>query len=185
MRNPCDACLGQGRVRRPRTLSVKVPAGVDTGDRVRLAGEGEAGRNGGPPGDLYVEIHVREHPIFERDGMHLSCEVPVSFATAALGGTLNVPTLEGDVALKIPAETQSGRIFRLRDKGVKPVRGGSRGDLFCRVVVETPVHLSAEQRELIRRLDESLKVQAAHHAPREKGFLEGVRRFFASGPTKD
>ena len=184
VRNPCDACLGQGRVRRPRTLSVKVPAGVDTGDRVRLAGEGEAGRNGGPPGDLYVEIHVREHPIFERDGVHLSCEVPVSFATAALGGTLNVPTLEGDVALKIPAETQSGRIFRLRDKGVKPVRGGSRGDLFCRVVVETPVHLSAEQRELIRRLEESLKVQAAHHAPREKGFLEGVRRFFASGPAK-
>jgi len=185
VRNPCDACLGQGRVRRSRTLSVKVPAGVDTGDRVRLAGEGEAGRNGGPPGDLYVEIHVREHPIFERDGVHLSCEVPVSFATASLGGTLNVPTLEGDVALKIPAETQSGRIFRLRDKGVKPVRGGSRGDLFCRVVVETPVHLSAEQRELIRRLDESLKIQAAHHAPREKGFLEGVRRFFASGPTKD
>jgi molecular chaperone DnaJ len=185
VRNPCDACLGQGRVRRPRTLSVKVPAGVDTGDRVRLAGEGEAGRNGGPPGDLYVEIHVREHAIFERDGVHLSCEVPVSFATAALGGTLNVPTLEGDVALKIPAETQSGRIFRLRDKGVKPVRGGSRGDLFCRVVVETPVHLSAEQRELIRRLEDSLKIQAAHHAPREKGFLEGVRRFFASGPTKD
>jgi molecular chaperone DnaJ len=185
VRNPCDACLGQGRVRRPRTLSVKVPAGVDTGDRVRLAGEGEAGRNGGPPGDLYVEIHVREHPIFERDGVHLSCEVPVSFATAALGGTLNVPTLEGDVTLKIPSETQSGRIFRLRDKGVKPVRGGSRGDLFCRVVVETPVHLSAEQRELIRRLDESLKTQPAHHAPREKGFLEGVRRFFASGSTKD
>jgi molecular chaperone DnaJ len=185
VRNPCDACLGQGRVRRPRTLSVKVPAGVDTGDRVRLTGEGEAGRNGGPPGDLYVEIHVREHPIFERDGVHLSCEVPVSFATASLGGTLNVPTLEGDVTLKIPAETQSGRIFRLRDKGVKLVRGGSRGDLFCRVVVETPVHLSAEQRELIRRLDESLKIQAAHHAPREKGFLEGVRRFFASGPTKD
>jgi molecular chaperone DnaJ len=161
-----------------------VPAGVDTGDRVRLSGEGEAGRNGGPPGDLYVEIHVREHAIFERDGVHLSCEVPVSFATAALGGSVNVPTLEGDVALKVPAETQSGRVFRLRDKGVKPVRGGSRGDLFCRVVVETPVHLSAEQRELVRRLDESLQVQAARHAPRENGFLEGVRRFFASGSGK-
>jgi len=184
VRNPCDACLGQGRVRRSRTLSVKVPAGVDTGDRVRLTGEGEAGRNGGPPGDLYVEIHVREHPIFERDGVHLSCEVPVSFATAALGGSVNVPTLEGDVALKVPAETQSGRVFRLRDKGVKPVRGGSRGDLFCRVVVETPVHLSAEQRELVRQLEESLKVHASRHAPREKGFLEGVRRFFASGPAK-
>jgi len=184
VRNPCDACLGQGRVRRSRTLSVKVPAGVDTGDRVRLTGEGEAGRNGGPHGDLYVEIQVREHPIFERDGVHLSCEVPVSFATAALGGSVNVPTLEGDVALKIPAETQSGRVFRLRDKGVKPVRGGSRGDLFCRVVVETPVHLSAEQRELVRQLEESLKVHASRHAPREKGFLEGVRRFFATGPGK-
>src|SRR5215469_7468894 len=179
VRNPCDACLGQGRVRRSRALSVKVPAGVDTGDRVRLTGEGEAGRNGGPPGDLYVEIHVREHPIFERDGVHLSCEVPVSFARAALGGTVNVPTLEGDVALKVPAESQSGRVFRLRDKGVKPVRGGARGDLFCRVVIETPVHLSAEQRELIRRLEESLKVQPARHAPREKGFLDGVKRFFA------
>ena len=183
VRNPCDACLGQGRVRRSRTLSVKVPAGVDTGDCVRLSGEGEAGRNGGPPGDLYVEVHVREHPIFERDGVHLSCEVPVSFAIAALGGTVSVPTLEGDVALKVPAETQSGRVFRLRDKGVKPVRGGSRGDLFCRVVVETPVHLSAEQRELIHRLDESLKAHAARHAPRENGFLDGVRRFFASGSS--
>jgi len=179
VRNPCDTCLGQGRVRRTRTLSVKVPAGVDTGDRVRLSGEGEAGRNGGPPGDLYVEVHVREHAIFERDGEHLSCEVPVSFATAALGGSIAVPTLEGDVTLKIPAETQSGRVFRLRDKGVKPVRGGARGDLFCRVVVETPVHLSAEQRELIRKLEESLRAHAAKHAPREKGFLEGVRRFFS------
>jgi molecular chaperone DnaJ len=179
IRNPCDTCLGQGRVRRTRMLSVKVPAGVDTGDRVRLSGEGEAGRNGGPPGDLYVEIHVREHPIFERDGEHLSCEVPVSFATAALGGVVDVPTLEGDVTLKIPAESQSGRVFRLRDKGVKPVRGGARGDLFCRVVVETPVHLSAEQRELIRQLEESLRAHPGRHAPREKGFLEGVRRFFS------
>src|SRR5215470_19444520 len=181
VRNPCDSCLGQGRVRKTKTLSVKVPAGVDTGDRIRLGGEGEAGRNGGPPGDLYVEVQVREHPIFERDGEHLSCEVPVSFATAALGGTVNVPTLEGDVSLKIPAETQSGRIFRLRDKGVKPVRGGARGDLFCRVVVETPVHLSAEQRDLIKKLEESLRAHAGKHAPREKGFLEGVRRFFSGG----
>src|SRR5580692_5661797 len=164
IRNPCDTCLGQGRVRRTRKLSVKVPAGVD---------------NGGPPGDLYVEVQVREHAIFERDGEHLSCEVPVSFATAALGGSIGVPTLDGDVTLKIPAETQSGRVFRLRDKGVKPVRGGSRGDLFCRVVVETPVHLSAEQRDLIRKLEESLKAHEGKHAPRAKGFLDGVRRFFA------
>jgi molecular chaperone DnaJ len=180
IRNPCDTCLGQGRVRRSRKLAVKVPAGVDNGDRIRLSGEGEAGRNGGPHGDLYVEIQVREHPIFEREREHLSCEVPVSFATATLGGAIEVPTLEGDVSLKIPAETQSGRVFRLRDKGVKPVRGGSRGDLFCRVVVETPVHLSAEQRELVRRLEESLKAHPGRHAPREKGFLEGVRRFFSS-----
>ena len=181
IKNPCDTCLGQGRVRRTRTLAVKVPAGVDNGDRIRLSGEGEAGRNGGPPGDLYVEISVREHPIFERDGQHLSCEVPVSFATAALGGTVDVPTLDGDVTLKVPAETQSGRVFRLRDKGVKPVRGGARGDLFCRVVVETPVHLSAEQRELIRALEATLRSDSDRHAPREQGFFEGVKRFFSSG----
>ena len=180
IRNPCDSCFGQGRVRRTRKLSVKIPPGVDSGDRIRLAGEGEAGRNGGPPGDLYVEVHVREHAIFERDGVHLSCEVPVSFATAALGGTVEVPTLDGNVVLKIPAETQSGRVFRLRDKGVKPVRGGSRGDLFCRVVVETPVHLSGEQRELIRKLEESLREDGTRHSPREKGFFEGVRRFFGA-----
>ncbi len=180
IRNPCDGCFGQGRVRRTRKLSVKIPPGVDSGDRIRLAGEGEAGRNGGPPGDLYVEVHVREHAIFERDGEHLSCEVPVSFATAALGGTLEVPTLNGNVVLKIPVETQSGRVFRLRDKGVKPVRGGSRGDLFCRVVVETPVHLSGEQRELIRKLEESLREDGTRHSPREKGFFEGVRRFFGA-----
>lgn len=181
IKNPCDTCLGQGRVRRTRNLSVKVPAGVDTGDRIRLSGEGEAGRNGGPPGDLYVEVNVREHAIFERDGEHLSCEVPVSFATAALGGTVEVPTLGGDVTLKVPAETQSGRVFRLRDKGVKPVRGGARGDLFCRVVVETPVHLSSEQRDLIRQLEETLKQDSNRHAPREQGFFEGVKRFFSSG----
>ena len=181
VKNPCDNCLGQGRVRRTRKLAVKVPAGVDTGDRIRLGGEGEAGRNGGPPGDLYVEINVKEHAIFERDGEHLSCEVPVSFATAALGGTVDVPTLDGEVTLKIPTETQSGRVFRLRDKGVKPVRGGARGDLFCRVVIETPVNLSAEQRELIRKLDETLKGDTNRHAPREKGFFEGVKRFFSGG----
>ncbi len=181
IKNPCDTCLGQGRVRRTRKLSVKVPAGVDTGDRIRLSGEGEAGRNGGPSGDLYVEVSVREHPIFERDGEHLSCEVPVSFATAALGGTVEVPTLDGDITLKVPPETQSGRVFRLRDKGVKPVRGGSRGDLFCRVVVETPVRLSSEQKELIRKLDETLKKDSNRHAPREHGFFEGVKRFFSSG----
>ena len=179
VKNPCDTCLGQGRVRRTRKLSVKVPAGVASGDRIRLGGEGEAGRNGGPAGDLYVEIAVRDHPIFERDGEHLSCEVPVSFATAVLGGSVQVPTLEGEVVLKIPPETQSGRVFRLREKGVKPVRGGPRGDLFCRVVVETPVKLNAEQRELLKRFDESLRSDGREHTPREEGFFEGVKRFFS------
>jgi molecular chaperone DnaJ len=181
VRNPCDACLGQGRVRRHKKLSVKIPAGVDTGDRVRLSGEGEAGRNGGPPGDLYVEVHVREHAIFERDGAHLSCEVPVSFVTAALGGSIEVPTLSGQVMLKIPAETQSGRVFRLKDKGVRQARGGEQGDLFCRVVVETPVKLSADQRELLQRFDELLRQDGQRHAPRQKSFLEGVKSFFSGG----
>jgi molecular chaperone DnaJ len=183
VRNPCDACLGQGRVRKHKKLAVKIPPGVDTGDRVRLAGEGEAGRNGGPPGDLYVEVHVREHSIFEREGPHLSCEVPVAFVTAALGGSVEVPTLEGEVSLKVPAETQSGRVFRLRGKGIKPARGGDQGDLFCRVVVETPVKLSAAQRELLQQFDESMRGEGNRHAPRQKSFLEGVKRFFSSDPS--
>jgi molecular chaperone DnaJ len=178
IQKPCDSCHGQGRVRRAKSLTVKIPAGVDSGDRIRLAGEGEAGRNGGPAGDLYVEVHVREHPIFERDGSHLSCEVPVSFATAALGGELEVPTLDGQVKLKIPPETQSGRVFRLRDKGVRPVRGGPTGDLFCRVVVETPVKLSAEQKELVRQLEASLQGDRKQHNPREQTWLSGVKQFF-------
>ena len=181
VRNPCDHCLGQGRIRRSKKLSVKIPPGVDNGDRVRLAGEGEAGRNGGPAGDLYVEVRVREHAIFERDGVHLSCEVPIAFTTAALGGSVEVPTLDGQVVLKIPAETQSGRVFRLKEKGVKSVRGPTRGDLFCRVVVETPVHLSQEQRALLRELDDSLKHDGSKHSPRQKTFMDGVKRFFSGG----
>lgn len=175
---PCDSCLGQGRIRRKKTLTVKVPQGVDNGDRIRLTGEGEAGRNGGPPGDLYVEIRVREHPIFERDGSHLSCEVPVSFATAALGGTVEVPTLGGNVELKVPGETQSGRVFRLREKGVKPVRGGATGDLFCRIVVETPVNLTDEQRDLLKQFDATMRTSTHNHSPRERTWLDGVKRFF-------
>ena len=174
--NPCDTCYGQGRVRQEKSLAVNVPAGVDTGDRIRLTGEGEVGRNGGPTGDLYVEIRVREHPIFEREGSHLSCEVPISFSTAALGGTVEVPTLSGEVVLKIPSETQSGRVFRIRERGVKPVRGGAAGDLFCRVVVETPVSLSTEQKDLLRQFEASLG--AGGHKPREQSFFEGVKKFF-------
>jgi molecular chaperone DnaJ len=174
--NPCDTCYGQGRVRQEKSLAVKVPAGVDNGDRIRLNGEGEAGRNGGPAGDLYVEIRVREHAIFEREGSHLSCEVPISFTTAALGGTVEVPTLDGEVILKIPSETQSGRVFRVREKGVRPVRGGAAGDLFCRVVIETPVSLRAEQKELLKKFEASLA--QGNHKPREQTFFEGVKKFF-------
>jgi molecular chaperone DnaJ len=175
---PCDSCLGQGRLRKKKTLNIKVPQGVDNGDRIRLTGEGEAGRNGGPPGDLYVEIRVKEHPIFERDGSHLSCEVPVSFTTASLGGSIEVPTLGGNVELKVPGETQSGRVFRLKEKGVKPVRGGATGDLFCRVVVETPVNLTEEQKELLRAFEASMQDSKRNHSPRESTWLDGVKRFF-------
>jgi molecular chaperone DnaJ len=178
IKDPCPKCSGHGRMRAGKRLSVKVPAGVDTGDRIRLAGEGEAGRNGGPAGDLYVEIVVREHPIFERDHAHLSCEVPVSFVTAALGGSVEVPTLEGQASIKVPTGTQSGRVFRLREKGVKPVRGGATGDLFCRVVVETPIELNAEQKGLLRKFEASLGDDGKSHNPRERSWLEGVRQFF-------
>ena len=178
IKDPCPKCAGQGRVRASKRLSVKVPAGVDTGDRIRLAGEGEAGRNGGPPGDLYVEIVVREHPIFERDGAHLSCEVPVSFVTATLGGSIEVPTLEGHANIKMPVGTQSGRVFRLREKGIRPVRGGATGDLFCRVVVETPVDLSSGQKDLLRKFENALAADGKSHNPRQRSWLEGVRQIF-------
>lgn len=174
---PCEKCHGQGRVETPKTLSVKVPAGVDTGDRIRLAGEGEAGPNNGPAGDLYVQVMVREHKIFKRDGKDLYCEVPISFVDACLGGELDVPTLDGRVKLKIPSETQTGKLFRLRGKGVTPVRGGANGDLLCRVEIETPVHLNKEQKALLSDLRESL--QGNHrHSPKSHGWLDSVKHFF-------
>jgi len=176
--DPCANCHGAGRVEKEKTLSVKIPAGVDNGDRIRLSGEGEAGPNGGPAGDLYVEISVESHEIFSRDGADLSCEVPVSFSTAALGGEIEVPTLGGSVSLKIPAETQTGKVFRLRGKGVKPVRGGATGDLLCRVEVEVPVHLNKEQKELLKKFEASVKAGGSKHSPRESGWLDTVKRFF-------
>lgn len=161
-----------------KTLSVKVPPGVDTGDRIRLSGEGEAGEAGGPPGDLYVQIQVREHAIFTRDGANLYCEVPISFPSACLGGDLEVPTLSGKVMLKIPPETQTGKLFRLRGKGVKPVRGGQIGDLLCRVRVEVPVSLTKEQIDLIKQLDESLSGGGSRHSPQAHGWFDGVKKFF-------
>jgi len=176
IKNPCKKCHGEGRVQNSKTLEVKIPAGVDTGDRIRLSGEGEAGRMGGPTGDLYVQVNVRPHPIFERDGSNLYCEVPVSFVDATLGGELDVPTLDGRVKLKIPAETQTGKLFRLRGKGVKPVRGGPKGDLLCRVVLETPVNLSESQKDLLREFHEG--TQAEKHSPKKSNWFDGVKKFF-------
>lgn len=174
--DPCGTCHGQGRVQESKTLSVKVPAGVDTGDRIRLAGEGEAGPEGGPPGDLYVQIHVREHSLFKREGRNLYCEVPISIVDAILGGEIEVPTLDGRVKLKIPPETQTDRVFRLRGKGVSSVRGGGPGDLLCRVVLETPVNLNTKQKELLRQLQESL--EKGKHSPKRASWFEGVKKFF-------
>lgn len=176
--DPCVTCRGQGRIQEPKTLSVKIPAGVDNGDRIRLSGEGEVGHKGGPAGDLYVHIHVREHPIFTRDGSDLLCEVPISVATAALGGELEVPTLDGRVKLKIPPETQSSKLFRLRGKGVRPVRGGEVGDLLCRVTVETPVNLNARQKALLNELEQSLHEGGRKHSPRASSWLDGIKKFF-------
>ncbi len=178
IKDPCNACRGAGRIEETKTLSAKIPAGVDTGDRIRLAGEGEAGERGAPAGDLYVQIHVKEHKIFTRDGANLYCEVPVSFATACLGDEISVPTLQGKVMLKIPPETQTGKLFRLRGKGVKPVRGGAQGDLICKVNIETPVHLTKEQKTLIEQLNNSLTGGGKQHSPQEHSWTDGVKSFF-------
>jgi molecular chaperone DnaJ len=175
---PCKTCSGRGRVRKTRTLAIKIPPGIDNGDRIRLSREGEAGHNGGPPGDLYVDIAIKPHPIFARERQDLSCEVPISFATAALGGTIDVPTLEGHVTLKVPAETQSGSVFRLRGKGVRAVRSTGVGDLFCRVQIETPVKLTEDQRARLREFDESVRGGGETHSPRARTWFDGVKQFF-------
>lgn len=174
--DPCAECRGQGRVRESKKLTVKIPAGVDNGDRVRLGGEGEAGTHGAPSGDLYVQVSIKPHAIFERQENNLQCEVPISFATAALGGTIEVPTLEGRVSLKIPPETQTGKSFRLRGKGIKSVRGHGIGDLLCKVSVETPVHLSREQKDLLTQFQQSL--EDGKHSPRSSSWFDGVKKFF-------
>jgi len=176
--HPCAACGGAGRVKHQKTLSVRIPSGVDEGDRVRLSGEGEAGVNGGPPGDLYVQVHLKPHSVFQRDHDDLHCEMPVSFANAALGGDIDIPTLDGSARLKVPAETQSGKTFRLRGKGIKGVRSQSPGDLFCHVVVETPVNLTGRQREILQEFETLSQKDAARHNPRAKGWFDKVKEFF-------
>jgi molecular chaperone DnaJ len=176
--DPCPTCHGAGRVQHTKTLSVKVPAGVDEGDQIRLAGEGEAGENGGPPGDLFVQIRLKPHSLFKREQDDLYCEMPVSFTTAVLGGELEVPTLDGRASIKIPPGTQSEKLFRLRGKGVRNVRSGQTGDLYCRISVETPVNLTARQKELLQELDHSLREGGTRHSPREASWLDKLKGIF-------
>jgi molecular chaperone DnaJ len=176
--DPCHACHGAGRVKKHKTLSVKIPPGVDTDDRIRLTGEGEAGRNGGPTGDLYVVVSLKPHAVFQREGADLHCELPISYATAALGGELEIPTLDGHATIKVPPETQTGQTFRLRNKGIRPVRGSAHGDLYCHLAVETPVKLTARQKELLREFEEINQQDPGKHNPRAKGWFDKVRDFF-------
>ena len=179
VQTPCAACRGAGRLKQHKTLSVKIPAGVDEGDRIRLSGEGEAGVNGGPAGDLYVVIHLKAHAVFQRDHNDLHCEMPISFTTAALGGDIEIPTLDGYAKIKIPSETQSGKVFRLRGKGIKGVRSSAHGDLMCHVVVETPVNLTARQRELLNELETINAKDSGAHNPRAKSWMDKVKEYFA------
>lgn len=176
--SPCGTCNGAGRTKQHKTLSVKIPAGVDNDDRIRLSGEGEAGSNGGPSGDLYVVIQIAPHPVFQRDRNDLHCEMPISFTVAALGGEIEIPMLEGTARIKIPPETQSGKIFRLRGKGIKGVRSTTYGDLHCHVVVETPVKLTERQKELLRELEEINQQDGDRHSPRAKSWMDKVKDFF-------
>ncbi len=176
---PCTTCSGQGKIKRQKTLEVKIPAGIDDGMRIRSTGNGEPGTNGGPPGDLYIEIRVKDHDIFEREGDDLHCQVPVSFITAALGGEIEVPTLQGKAAIDIPEGTQAGKQFRLRGKGIKGVRSSYPGDLYCHIVVETPVKLTEYQRKLLRELEESLKKGGSKHSPTGEGWTDKLKRFFS------
>ncbi len=176
--DPCPACHGQGRVQRTKTLSVKVPAGVDEGDQIRLAGEGEAGEGGGPAGDLYVQVRLKPHAVFKRDGDNLHCEVPVSFAQATLGAEVEVPTLDGRASIKVPAGTQSEKAFRLRGKGVRNVRSGAVGDLYCHVSIETPVNLTPRQRELLEEFERLVKEGGGKHQPREASWLDKLKGLF-------
>tara|TARA_B110000977_G_scaffold77276_1_gene104204 strand:+ start:1441 stop:2571 length:1131 start_codon:yes stop_codon:yes gene_type:complete len=174
----CNTCHGDGRTKQHKTLNVKIPAGVDEGDRIRLSGEGEAGVNGGPTGDLYVVIHLKQHDMFERKGGNLHCEMPVSFTTAALGGEIEVPTLGGSAKMKVPAETQTGAVFRLRGKGIKPLRSSDYGDLMVHVVIETPVKLTEKQKDLLREFETSTQADAGKHSPRNKSWLDKAKSFF-------
>jgi molecular chaperone DnaJ len=175
---PCASCGGAGRIKRNKTLEVKIPAGIDSGMRIRSTGNGEPGTNGGPPGDLYVEIHIKPHTVFQREGDDLHCEMPISFSKAALGGEIEVPTLGGKVSFTIPEGTQTGKTFRLKGKGIKGVRSGYSGDLFCHVVIETPVKLTEKQKDLLREFDRLTNEGGSKHSPQSKGWMDKVKDFF-------
>jgi len=178
--SPCTACHGVGKTKNNKTLEVKIPAGIDDGMRIRSTGNGEPGTNGGPPGDLYIEIRLKKHDIFERDGDDLHCSMPISFMAAALGGEIEVPTLAGKAAIDIPEGTQAGKQFRLRGKGIKGVRSSYPGDLYCHIAVETPVKLTEHQRKLLKELDESIKKGGAKHSPSEEGWTDKLKNFFGA-----
>ena len=178
IKDPCIDCSGSGRVQKERTISIKIPPGVDQDDRIRLSSEGEAGIKGGPPGDLYVDVNIRSHPIFKREGSNLFCEVPISFTKAALGGTVEVPTIDGAVNLTIPTETQSGEVFRLRGKGVQSYRDRVLGDLFCNIQIETPVNLNADQKNILKSFEESISKSKKEHRPNKNKWTESVKNFF-------
>lgn len=180
IKDPCTHCKGQGRTHKARELAVKIPAGVDTGSRIRLAREGDAGEAGGGPGDLYIDIHVKANPLFQREGNDLYCEAPISFATACLGGEIEIPTIDGRVKLKIPAETQSGKTFRLRGKGFKSLHSSSMGDLLCRVNIETPVNLTEEQKALLQQFNVSIEAGGNKHSPKSSSWFDSVKRFFGA-----
>ena len=176
--SPCTACSGAGKIKRNKTLEVKIPSGIDDGMRIRSSGNGEPGMNGGPPGDLYVEIRIKQHTMFQREGDDLHCEIPISFAKAALGGEIEVPTLSGKASFTIPEGTQSGKTFRLRSKGIKGVRSGYAGDLFCHVVIETPVTLTERQKDLLREFEELTVEGGSKHSPQTKSWKDKVKEFF-------
>ena len=178
IKDPCIDCSGSGRVQKERTISIKIPPGVDQDDRIRLSSEGEAGMKGGPPGDLYVDVNIKSHPIFKREGSNLFCEVPISFTKAALGGTVEVPTIDGAVNLTIPTETQSGEVFRLRGKGVQSYRDRVLGDLFCNIQIETPVNLNTDQKNILKSFEESISKSKKEHRPNKNKWTESVKNFF-------
>ena len=177
--DPCSPCHGQGKIKRQKTLEISIPAGIDDGMRIRSTGNGEPGTNGGPPGDLYIEIRLQKHEVFQRDGDDLHCAVPISFTTAALGGEVSVPTLNGEAAIDLPEGTQTGKQFRLRGKGIKGVRASFPGDLYCHITVETPVKLTEHQRKLLKEFDESLKKGGAKHSPTEAGWADKLKNLFS------